>query len=78
MWWLGSVRANWEQVFGPHTWTWLREFILLYFLLSQLIIKWSVVPIGMTKNKGLDFPRNPRFNAEGVWLPRKQWPPGLR
>ncbi|KAI0000765.1 DHHC palmitoyltransferase-domain-containing protein [Russula compacta] len=59
MWWLGSVRANWEQVFGPHTWTWF-------------------LPIGMTKDKGLDFPRNPRFNADGVWLPRKQWPPGLR
>jgi hypothetical protein len=25
MWWLGTVRANWEQVFGPRTWTWLRE-----------------------------------------------------
>ena len=25
MWWLGSVRANWEEVFGPRTWTWFRE-----------------------------------------------------
>ena len=25
MWWLGTVRANWEQVFGPHIWTWFRE-----------------------------------------------------
>jgi hypothetical protein len=25
MWWLGTVRANWEQVFGPRTWTWFRE-----------------------------------------------------
>ncbi|KAH9957783.1 DHHC palmitoyltransferase-domain-containing protein [Russula dissimulans] len=59
MWWLGSMRANWEQVFGPHVWTWF-------------------LPIGSTKDKGLEFPRNPRFNADGVWLPRKQWPPELR
>jgi hypothetical protein len=25
MWWLGTVRANWEQVFGPRVWTWFRE-----------------------------------------------------
>ena len=24
LWWLGDVRAHWEQVFGPRTWTWLR------------------------------------------------------
>ena len=24
MWWLGDIRAHWEQVFGPRTWTWLR------------------------------------------------------
>jgi len=59
MWWLGSIRANWEQVFGPKTWTWL-------------------LPIGTAMDKGLDYPRNPRFNVEGVWLPRKQWPPELR
>lgn len=29
MWWLGSVRANWEQVFGPRVWTWFREFFPL-------------------------------------------------
>ncbi|KAI0270885.1 DHHC palmitoyltransferase-domain-containing protein [Russula aff. rugulosa BPL654] len=59
MWWLGTVRANWEQVFGPRTWTWF-------------------LPIGSTKDKGLDYPRNPRFNADGQWLPRRQWPSSLR
>ena len=27
MWWLGTVRANWEQVFGPRMWTWFRKFL---------------------------------------------------
>jgi palmitoyltransferase len=59
MWWLGTVRANWEQVFGPRMWTWF-------------------LPIGSTKDKGLDYPLNPRFNADGQWLPRRQWPSSLR
>lgn len=59
MWWLATVRANWEQVFGPRTWTWF-------------------LPIGSTKDKGLDYPLNPRFNADGQWLPRRQWPSSLR
>ena len=28
MWWLNDVRAHWEQVFGPRTWTWLRKSLL--------------------------------------------------
>ena len=28
MWWLGTVCANWEQVFGPRTWTWFRKPLL--------------------------------------------------
>jgi hypothetical protein len=30
MWWLGSIRANWEQVCGPKTWTWLRTWFLCF------------------------------------------------
>jgi palmitoyltransferase len=59
MWWLGTVRANWEQVFGPRVWTWF-------------------LPIGSAKDRGLEFPRNRRFNADGQWLPRRQWPSALR
>ena len=38
MWWLGSIRANWEQVFGPKTWTWLRTsyLSLTFFYLLHL------------------------------------------
>jgi len=78
MWWLGGMRANWEQVFGPRTWTWFRKtgfFIVFCIVVDGRLL---TVPIGSTKDKGLEFPRNPRFNADGVWLPRKQWPPELR
>jgi hypothetical protein len=36
MWWLGSIRANWEQVFGPKTWTWLRTSYLSLFFISYI------------------------------------------
>ncbi|KAH9053825.1 DHHC palmitoyltransferase-domain-containing protein [Lactarius vividus] len=59
MWWLGDVRAHWEQVFGPRTWTWL-------------------LPIGSSKDLGLEYPRNPRFDVDGRWMPRKEWPVELQ
>ncbi|KAI0289309.1 DHHC palmitoyltransferase-domain-containing protein [Multifurca ochricompacta] len=59
LWWLGDLRAHWEQVFGPRTWTWL-------------------LPIGTSKDIGLEYPRNPRFDADGRWIPRKRWPPELQ
>ncbi|KAH8988336.1 zf-DHHC-domain-containing protein [Lactarius akahatsu] len=59
MWWLGDVRAHWEQVFGPRTWTWL-------------------LPIGSSKDLGLEYPRNPRFDVDGRWMPRKEWPAELQ
>ena len=36
VWWLGDVRAHWEQVFGPRTWTWLRVSPLFLFLSLSL------------------------------------------
>jgi palmitoyltransferase len=88
MWWLGTVRANWEQVFGPRAWTWFRESFLHMLPLALLCLTLCVasilmmdgllVPIGSMKDKGLDYPLNPRFNADGQWLPRRQWPSSLR
>ncbi|KAI0248920.1 DHHC palmitoyltransferase-domain-containing protein [Lactifluus subvellereus] len=41
--------------------------------------KWTwFLPIGSTKDLGLDYPRNPRFDVDGRWMPRRQWPPELR
>lgn len=59
MWWLGDMRAHWEQVFGPRTWTWL-------------------LPIGANKDLGMEYPRNPRFDEDGRWMPRKEWPTELQ
>ena len=36
------------------------------------------VPIGHSPDDGLSYNPNPRFDAEGRWLPRKEWPAELR
>ena len=36
------------------------------------------VPIGRSEGDGLTFPVNPRFDADGRWRRRKDWPPELR
>ncbi|KAF9555749.1 zf-DHHC-domain-containing protein [Agrocybe pediades] len=37
-----------------------------------------IFPIGTTGNKGLDYPVNPRFDSEGRWRRRSEWPEHLR
>ena len=82
MWWLGDMRAHWEQVFGPRTWTWLRtSFPLLCFLFFFQSIFYApvfLVPIGANKDLGMFYPRNPRFDEDGRWMPRKEWPTELQ
>lgn len=36
------------------------------------------VPIGRSDGDGVTYPTNPRFDREGRWRPRKEWPPELR
>ncbi|KAI0043421.1 zf-DHHC-domain-containing protein [Auriscalpium vulgare] len=36
------------------------------------------LPVGRSPSDGLHFDRNPRFDREGRWLPRSEWPPELR
>ena len=37
-----------------------------------------LLPIGDTKQKGLDYRPNPRFDAYGRWRKRREWPAELR
>lgn len=41
--------------------------------------KWGwFLPIGHSLGDGLSYPRNPRFDPDGRWRRRSQWPDGLR
>ncbi|TFK26936.1 zf-DHHC-domain-containing protein [Coprinopsis marcescibilis] len=37
-----------------------------------------ILPIGRGLGDGLDYPVNPRFDSEGKWRRREDWPPELR
>jgi len=37
-----------------------------------------ILPIGKSETDGLHYPLNPRFDSEGRWRPRKEWPKELR
>jgi palmitoyltransferase len=36
------------------------------------------VPIGRSASDGLDYPINPRFDNDGRWRRRPEWPEELR
>jgi palmitoyltransferase len=60
MWWLGSIRAN-KQVFGDVA---VAAYVLSFSLFSlSYIYNVRAVPIGTAMDKGLEYQRNPRFNA---------------
>ena len=46
-------------------------------MIEQLILP-PLVPIGRSEGDGLTFPVNPRFNEDGIWMPKRDWPPELQ
>jgi hypothetical protein len=59
MWWLGTVRANWEQVFGPKPWTWLRTSLLF----DSIVCSMALLTIQRLKQFRLDQPRDKGRNT---------------
>ncbi|KAH9943901.1 zf-DHHC-domain-containing protein [Amylocystis lapponica] len=46
-------------------------------LMGHHVWEWFL-PVGRSDSDGLSYPINPRFDAEGRWRPRREWPPELR
>jgi len=76
IWWLGSVMQNWRAVMGDDVLTWICEYVVFGWDLIDVFI--SLVPIGRSKGDGLAYPVNPRFDEEGRWRRRKEWPVDLQ
>jgi palmitoyltransferase len=57
-----------------------RGSVRLSFSMSPVLplTRSHTVPIGSTKDLGLAYPRNPRFDDDGRWMPRKEWPTELQ
>ena len=52
--------------------------IILCTCLSEADVHFLAVPIGKSPDDGLSYVVNPCFDAEGRWLPRREWPAELR
>lgn len=69
VWWLGSALKGWEETMGSRR----RSVENPYGWLS-----W-VFPLGLNKKEvGLHYEINPRFDADGRWKRRSEWPENLR
>jgi len=47
------------------------------YIMGPSVWQWFL-PIPGTQGDGLNYPTNPRFDAEGRWLPRREWPQELQ
>lgn len=47
------------------------------YTMGSSVLQW-ILPIPGTQGDGLTYPTNPRFDAEGRWQPRKDWPKELQ
>lgn len=69
LWWLGSALNGWEETMGSGRRTTENRYGWL---------SW-VFPFGLNKKEvGLHYEVNPRFDAEGRWRRRSEWPDNLR
>jgi len=46
-------------------------------VMGRSVWEW-LLPVGDTKQKGLDYRPNPRFDANGRWRKRREWPAELK
>ncbi|KAG6899623.1 hypothetical protein C0993_008565 [Termitomyces sp. T159_Od127] len=60
-----------------HTCTRLLSIYLCYLCIEADRFT-HTVPIGRSLNDGLTYPVNPRFDAQGIWRQRAEWPEELR
>lgn len=79
LWSLGSYRRNWEAVMGHKFYEWFCKWFSkggLAFIDSFTFF--IAVPIGHSDGDGVTYPTNPRFDKQGRWRPRREWPAELR
>ena len=77
---------------GDKVWMWFRECPLPFPPLSpcpspgvratrrltDAVPGCQLVPVGKSPDDGLSYAVNPRFDSDGRWLPRREWPAELQ
>ncbi|KZT00277.1 zf-DHHC-domain-containing protein [Laetiporus sulphureus 93-53] len=75
-------RKQWDQEWGEigtegNLW-WLGSYRKNWeSVMGHHVWEWFL-PIGRSPQDGLTYPTNPRFDAEGRWRPRSEWPRELQ
>ncbi len=77
IWWIEDSRAAWEDVMGANVWGWFCECVrdTGHDLDTNMA---PTVPVSRGLNNGLSYPVNPRFDADGRWRRRSEWPNELQ
>ncbi|GBE86951.1 hypothetical protein SCP_1001950 [Sparassis crispa] len=76
------TRREWDEEWGDldtegHIW-WLGSSRKNWeSVMGHHVWEWFL-PIGRSSSDGLSYPHNPRFDSEGRWRPRNEWPAELR
>ena len=67
---------------GRNIWWWFRECRVpasnIEHRLTVYYVAHLLVPIGHSLSDGKTYPVNPRFDSDGRWRRRAEWPPRLR
>ncbi|EPQ55934.1 zf-DHHC-domain-containing protein [Gloeophyllum trabeum ATCC 11539] len=76
------VRKEWDEEWGElgregNLW-WLGSYRANWeSVMGSSVYEWFL-PIGKAPTNGVEFRTNPRFDEQGRWRPRREWPEGLR
>ncbi|KAF9646143.1 zf-DHHC-domain-containing protein [Thelephora ganbajun] len=77
-----QARARWDEEWGRpmiegNIW-WLGSGQKNWeSVMGESVWSWFI-PVGKAENDGLDYPVNPRFDDQGRWRRRREWPVHLR
>ncbi|KAI6041765.1 DHHC palmitoyltransferase-domain-containing protein [Pisolithus marmoratus] len=77
-----KARSQWNQEWGRiskegNIW-WLGNYRANWEAVMGKNVWWWFLPVGRCPDDGMNYPVNPRFDAQGRWTRRDEWPEELR
>ncbi|KAI6019511.1 DHHC palmitoyltransferase-domain-containing protein [Pisolithus microcarpus] len=77
-----ETRRRWNQEWGRigkegNIW-WLGDYRANWEAVMGKNVWWWFLPVGRCPDDGVNYPVNPRFDAQGRWTRREEWPEELQ
>lgn len=77
-----ETRRRWNQEWGRigkegNIW-WLGDYRTNWEAVMGRNVWWWFLPVGRCPDDGMNYPVNPRFDAQGRWTRREEWPEELQ